>query len=129
MLTQTGIPDFPIPGQIGKRGISRFPIPAESGIGDSLPDSRPNRESGERELGISGSGPGQPRHFHCFTGNFRLSASMRPPSGTKLASMVRGALQAHKLEAEAHRRHSPPFASRKLRRASRWALQAPGRRA
>jgi hypothetical protein len=35
---------------------SRFP--AESGIGDSLcPDSRPNRESGERELGISGSGP------------------------------------------------------------------------
>jgi hypothetical protein len=34
-----------------------FPIPAESarGIGDSLPDSRPNRESRERELGISGS--------------------------------------------------------------------------
>jgi hypothetical protein len=36
-----------------------FPIPAESarGIGDSLPDSRPNREWGERELGISGSAP------------------------------------------------------------------------
>jgi hypothetical protein len=48
---------------------TRFPFPAESGIGDSLfpgqigscpigdslPDSRPNRESGERELGISGS--------------------------------------------------------------------------
>ncbi len=49
-------PRFPIPGRIGKRGISRFPISAESGIGDSLPDSRPNRESGERELGISGSG-------------------------------------------------------------------------
>jgi hypothetical protein len=50
----------PTPGQIGKRGISRFPIPspAESGIADSLPDSRPNRESGERELGIFGSGLG-----------------------------------------------------------------------
>ena len=37
-------------------GIPCFPIPAESGIGDSLPVSRPNRESGERELGISESG-------------------------------------------------------------------------
>jgi hypothetical protein len=36
-------------------GIPCFPIPAESGIGDSLPVSRPNRESGERELGIFGS--------------------------------------------------------------------------
>jgi hypothetical protein len=36
--------------------VSRFPIPAESGIGGSLPVSRLNRESGERELGISGSG-------------------------------------------------------------------------
>jgi hypothetical protein len=34
-------------------GIPRFPILAESGIGDSLPDSRPSRESGgRRELGI-----------------------------------------------------------------------------
>ena len=49
-------PDSRFPAEIGKRGISRFPISAESGIGDSLPDSRPNRESGERELGISGSG-------------------------------------------------------------------------
>ncbi len=30
-------------------------FPAESGNGDSLPVSRPNREWGERELGISGS--------------------------------------------------------------------------
>ena len=49
----------PGPSRIGKRGISRFPIPAESGIGDSLrvpgPVSRPNRESEERELGTSGS--------------------------------------------------------------------------
>ncbi len=63
---------IPGPGRIGKRGfpVSRFPpnresgiprfptrILAESGIGDSLPDSRPNRESGERELGISACGP------------------------------------------------------------------------
>ena len=79
---QRGIPDFPICGESGPRfpipgipgyrpnresGIPCFPIPAKSGIGDSLPDSRrgigdslpdsrPNRESGERELGISGSG-------------------------------------------------------------------------
>jgi hypothetical protein len=53
-----GTPDFPILRPIGKRGISLFPIPAESGIGDSLPDSRPNGESGERELGISGSASG-----------------------------------------------------------------------
>jgi hypothetical protein len=49
-----GIHDFPICGQSpGKRGISRFPLPAESRIGDSLPVSRPNREWGERELGAS----------------------------------------------------------------------------
>jgi hypothetical protein len=36
VLTQTGIPDFPICGQSGPR----FPFPAKSGIGDSLfPDS------------------------------------------------------------------------------------------
>ena len=33
-------------------------LQAETGIGDSLPVSRPNRESGERELGISGSDRG-----------------------------------------------------------------------
>jgi hypothetical protein len=44
-------PGNPRPGESGPR----FPFPAESGIGDSLPDSRPNRESGKRELGISGS--------------------------------------------------------------------------
>ena len=71
VLAQRGIPDFPICGQSGPR----FPFPAESGNGgfpipDSgriagesagipgLPVSRPNRESGGRELpvGISGSG-------------------------------------------------------------------------
>jgi hypothetical protein len=74
-------PRFPIPGRIGNRGfpVSQFPpnrelgnprFGRESGIGDSrrignrgfpprfparIPDSRPNRESGKRELGISGS--------------------------------------------------------------------------
>jgi hypothetical protein len=61
VLTQRGIPDFPICGQSGPRfpfrvparaksgtGVPCFPVPAES-------VSRPNRESGERELGISGS--------------------------------------------------------------------------
>jgi hypothetical protein len=38
-------------------GIPCFPITAEPGVGDSLPVSRQNREWGERELGISGSGP------------------------------------------------------------------------
>ena len=38
-------------------GVPCFQVPAESGNGDSLPVSRPNRESGERELGISGSAP------------------------------------------------------------------------
>jgi hypothetical protein len=69
----TPIPaEFPGPGRIGKQGlpqaisrfppnresgIPRFPILAESGIGDSRrPDSRQNRESGERELGIWASG-------------------------------------------------------------------------
>ena len=45
-------PDSRFPAEllrIGKRGISRFPFPAESGIGTSLPVFRPNRESGERE--------------------------------------------------------------------------------
>ena len=51
VLAQRGIPDFPICGQSGPR----FPFPAESGNGGSLPVSPPNRESGERELGISGS--------------------------------------------------------------------------
>jgi hypothetical protein len=53
------------PNRPGESGIpSEFPcFPAESGIGDSLPVSRPNRESGERKLGISGSvrGPRRPR--------------------------------------------------------------------
>jgi hypothetical protein len=52
-------PRFPFPGRIGERGISRFPFPAaESGIGNSLPvsKSRPNRESGEREFGVSRAG-------------------------------------------------------------------------
>ena len=65
VLTQRGIPDFPICGQLGPR----FPFPTESGngvpesrfrpsreSGIPFPVSRPNRESGERELGISGSG-------------------------------------------------------------------------
>jgi hypothetical protein len=43
-------------------GIPCFPIPAESGIGDSLPVSRPNREWGERELGTQGR----------FQGDFRV---------------------------------------------------------
>jgi hypothetical protein len=68
---------IPIPGRIGNRlgrlgiygstgsitvkGVLNpqicFPLAKESGIGSSLPVSRPNRESGERdsELGISGS--------------------------------------------------------------------------
>jgi hypothetical protein len=67
VLTPQGIPDFPIcgqsgprfpvPGRIGKRPVSRFPIPGRSGIGNSPSVSRPNRESGGRELGISGSDP------------------------------------------------------------------------
>ncbi len=49
---------FPDSRRIGNResGIPCFPILAESGIGDSLPDSRPNREWGGRELGIWASG-------------------------------------------------------------------------
>ncbi len=54
-LAESG-PRFPVPGRIGKRPVSRFPIPGRSGIGNSRPVSRPNRESGERELG-----PGRPR--------------------------------------------------------------------
>jgi hypothetical protein len=49
-LRPIGTPiQVPVPGRIGtrKRGISRFPFPAESGIGNSLPVSRPNRESGD----------------------------------------------------------------------------------
>jgi hypothetical protein len=43
---------FPDARRIGNRGFldSRF-RPNRSRIGDSLPDSRPNRESGERDLG------------------------------------------------------------------------------
>jgi hypothetical protein len=53
-------PDFRSrPFKFGKRGFpEHFPVrvPAESGNGDSLPVSRPNREWGERELGIPGHG-------------------------------------------------------------------------
>jgi hypothetical protein len=46
----------PIPDSRPNRDSGIPCFPAKSGIGDSLPDSRrPNRESGERELGISGS--------------------------------------------------------------------------
>ena len=50
-------PDSRFPAKSGNGGFpdSRFRPNWESG--DSLPDSRPNRESGERELGISGSAP------------------------------------------------------------------------
>jgi hypothetical protein len=65
VLTRRGsIPDFPICGQSGPRFPfppaesvnGGFPIPDSGRIvkrGDSLPVSRPNRKSGERELGIS----------------------------------------------------------------------------
>jgi hypothetical protein len=60
--TRRFLPDQEIPRRAARdyrslpyRETGDFPIPAESGIGDSLPVSRPNRESGERELGISGS--------------------------------------------------------------------------
>ena len=64
MYSHRGYPRFPdlrpigtpIPDSRPNRETGDFPISAESGIGDSLPDSRPNRESGERELGISNSG-------------------------------------------------------------------------
>jgi hypothetical protein len=50
---QTGIPDFPIWPESGPR----FPIPGQIGNrGFPVSRFRPNRESGERELGISGSG-------------------------------------------------------------------------
>ena len=65
--------------RIGKRWISRFPIPAESGIGDSLPVSRPNRESGERELGISGSQPA-------------CGSAWTPPSCTTESAVVSSSL-------------------------------------
>ncbi len=73
-----GTAPIPGPGRIGKRGISRFPIPAESGIGDSLPVSRPNRESGEQELGTSGSG----RHHPPSAGpwQFKKEGGGRPES-------------------------------------------------
>ena len=47
-------PRFPVPAESGNGGFpdSRFRPSRESGI----PVSRPNRESGERELGTSGSG-------------------------------------------------------------------------
>jgi hypothetical protein len=57
--------------------MSRFPILAESGIGDfpprfpaGIPDSRPNREWGERELGISGSA--------CTKAGYMLRPTPRP---------------------------------------------------
>ncbi len=51
---------------MGNREISRFPIPAASEIGDSLPVSRPNEGPGaaaapELELGISVPGERQVR--------------------------------------------------------------------
>ncbi len=50
---------FPVPGRIaaGNGGFpdSRFPADRESEVPSESPVSRPNRESGERELGISGS--------------------------------------------------------------------------
>ncbi len=63
VLTPAEYPRFPDLRPIGKRGISQFPIPAdsesalsrESGI--PSPVCRPNRESGERELVISGPPP------------------------------------------------------------------------
>jgi hypothetical protein len=85
-----GIPDFPIcgqsrprfpfPGRIRKRGISRFPIDSGGRVGNrlpagnssSLPVSRPNRESGERELGISGSARSTSALF---------ARPLRPPPG------------------------------------------------
>jgi hypothetical protein len=54
----------PSPAPIGGSVPSESRFPAESGNGDSLPPAfpgpRPNRESGEWEWGISGSGPHQP---------------------------------------------------------------------
>ena len=47
---------IPGPGRIGKRGVSRFPIPAESGIGDSLPVSQPDRNRGDGNWGFPGLG-------------------------------------------------------------------------
>jgi hypothetical protein len=77
-LPRTPIPGpgttIPGPGRIGKRGISRFPIPAESGIADSLPVSRPNRESGEQELGTSGSGRHHPPSARPVLGSLRRKA-------------------------------------------------------
>jgi hypothetical protein len=85
------IPDFPIFGQIGNRGFPDSRL-AKSGIGDSLiPDfgrigdqgppppmnSRPNRESGERELGVSGSGPFESDGFRARAGLSFLRGSYR----------------------------------------------------
>jgi hypothetical protein len=49
-----GVPRFPDLRPIGKRGISRFPIPAESGIGDSLPRSKFPGQIGNRGNGNGG---------------------------------------------------------------------------
>ncbi len=40
----------PRSGLARETGAPCFPVPAESGNGDSLPVSRPNRESGERDF-------------------------------------------------------------------------------
>ena len=50
----------PMPGSqpIGKRPVSRFPIPGRSEIGNSLPVSRPFVHLNRRGLGIGGTGPG-----------------------------------------------------------------------
>jgi hypothetical protein len=52
----------------------RFPIPAESRIGGSLPVSRPNREWGERELGTSGSGRHPPSDSRPVLGSLRRNS-------------------------------------------------------
>jgi hypothetical protein len=87
---ETGAPCFKVPGPC-------FPVPpAESGnVGDSLrvPVSRPNRESGERELGISGSGSGTSLGTAVFCGTcsslrgstgHRRTARRRAPGGASV---------------------------------------------
>ena len=77
---------IPVPGRIGKRGFPQcFPVPAESGNGpgDSLPVSQPDRESGERELGISGS------EANSEAGSARnLQVRVRVPSPSPIADLL-----------------------------------------
>ena len=114
-LTRRGIPDFPIKLRpIRPARGPRFPFPAESGNGDSLPVSRPtgnlnlNRESGERELVISGC---------AHAGTARLSEGAKcwqwqepsgqgPPAHVMNMSVVRTSpvLQAASRRHAAHRR-------------------------